>query len=332
MRTLIQDLRHGLRQMRKAPGMALLAIVTLALGIGANAAIFTVIESVLLRPLPYAHSDRLVYIGRGTGSDLTSTSWLNYSDIRSQSRLLADVAGYSEDVSVLETRETSQSLAAPHVTANLFSMLGARPLLGRTFTDEEGQTGGPLAVLLSESLWRQSFHADPGIVGQVAKIGGRAYTVVGVMPRIFRFPDTMEPDIQKGVWVALQPTEAMLKDRGYNFFSVVGDLRPGISIAQARQELNAIAAHMPVDSSRGPATFGATFYREMLTGPVRPVLFALFGGLGLVLLIACANVSNLLIGRCLGRQQEFAVRRALGAGRMRLIRQMFTEGLTLSLL
>lgn len=332
MRSLIQDLRHGLRQMRKAPGMALLAIVTLALGIGANAAIFTVIESVLLRPLPYAHSHRLVYVGRGTGSDLTSTSWLNYSDIRMQSRLLADIAGYSEDVSVLETRETSQSIVAPHVTGNLFSMLGARPLLGRTFTESEGQSGGPLAVLLSESLWRQNFHSDPGIVGQVAKIGGRAYTVVGVMPQSFRFPDTMEPDIQKGVWVALQPTEAMLKDRGYNFFNVVGELRPGVSIAQARQELNAIADHMPVDGSRGPASFGATFYQELLTGPVRPVLFALFGGLGLVLLIACANVSNLLIGRCLGRQQEFAVRRALGAGRMRLVRQMFTEGLTLSLL
>ncbi|HEV2470368.1 MAG TPA: ABC transporter permease [Candidatus Sulfotelmatobacter sp.] len=332
MRTLIQDLRHGLRQLRKAPGMALLAIITLALGIGANAAIFTVIESVLLRPLPYAHSERLIYIGRGAGSDLTSTSWLNYSDIRSQSRLLAGVAGYSEDVSVLETRETSQSIVAPHVTSNLFSMLGARPLLGRTFTESEGQSGGPLAVLLSESLWRQNFHSDPGIVGQVAKIGGRAYTVVGVMPQSFRFPDTMEPDIQKGVWVALQPTEAMLKDRGYNFFNIVGDLRPGISIAQARQELNAIAAHMPVDASRGPANFGARLYRELLTGPVRPVLFGLFGGLGLVLLIACANVSNLMIGRCLGRQQEFAVRRALGAGRVRLVRQMFTEGLTLSLL
>jgi len=332
MRTMFYDLRHGLRQLRKAPGMALLAIVTLALGIGANAAIFTVIESVLLRPLPYAHSDRLVYVGRGTGSDLSSTSWLNYSDIRSQSRLLANVAGYSEDVSVLETIETSQSIVAPHVTANLFSMLGARPLLGRTFTDTEGQSGGPLAALLSESLWRQAFHGDPGIVGQVAKIGGRAYTVVGVMPQSFRFPDTMEPDIQKGVWVALQPSEAMLKDRGYNFFNVVGELRPGISIAQARQELKAIAAHMPVDGSRGPANFGATLYQEQLTGPMRPVLFALFGGLGLVLLIACANVSNLLIGRCLGRQQEFAVRRALGAGRMRLVRQMFTEGLTLSLL
>lgn len=333
MPTLPSDLRYSLRQMRKTPGMAVLAILTLALGVGANAAIFTVIESVLLRPLPYADSDRLVYIGpTGDEPGFSGTSWLNYRDIHAQSTLLQDVGGYSEDVSVLETQDASQSIAAPHVTTNLFSILGIQPLIGRTFTDAEGQTGGPQVVLLSEGIWRQTFHGDSSIVGQAVKMGGQMRTVVGVMPRSFQFPEELGPDLDKGVWMPLQPTAAMLEDRGYNFFNVVGKLRRGVVIAQAQQELDAIGAHIPPDKEVAAFRFRGTQYQELLTGPVRPVLYALLGALTLVLLIACANVSNLIIARCLGRQQEFAVRTALGAGRMRLVRQMLAEGLALSLL
>lgn len=333
MHNLISDLRFALRQLRKTPGMAVLAILTLALGIGANTGIFTVIESVLLRPLPYAQSDRLVYIGPPMDKPgFSPTSWMNYSDIRSQSTLLKDVAGYSEDFSVLETHDSALGIVAPHVTTNLFSILGVKPLLGRSFADSEGKAGGPLVVLLSEGLWRQSFHSDLGIVGQVVKISGQPRIVVGVMPESFHFPEELGPDLDKGVWLPLQPTQEMLNDRGYNFFNVVGELRPGVTSAQAQHELDAIAAHIPGDSHVSAFKFRATSYQELLTGPVRPVFYALFGALGLVLLIACANVSNLLIARCLGRQQEFAVRSALGAGRMRLVRQMLAEGLALSLL
>jgi len=333
MQTLLHDLRYALRQLRKTPGMAVLAIVTLALGVGANTAIFTVIESVLLRPLPYAHSDRLVYIGPSTDKPgFSTTSWLNYRDIQAQSTLLQEVGGYSEDVSVLQTQDASQALASPHVTTNLFPMLGVQPALGRTFTEAEGQAGGPQVVLLSDEIWRQSFHADPGIVGQAIKIGGDSRTIVGVMPRSFHFPEELGPDMEKSVWVPLQPTAVMLNDRGDNFFNVVGELRPGVTVDQVQHELEAIAAHIPRKSDESAIKFGATSYQELLTGPVRPVFYALFAALGLVLLIACANVSNLLIARCLGRQQEFAVRAALGAGRMRLVRQMLAEGLALSLL
>src|SRR5579859_3727763 len=331
MQTLLYDLRYALRQLRKTPGLTVLAVLSLTLGIGANTAIFTIIESVLLRPLPYAHADRLIFIAPA-GDKSGSTSWLNYRDIAAQSKLLQYAAGYSEDVSVIEGKDGSQSVVAPRVTANLFSMLGAHPLLGRTFTDAEGQTSGPPVVLLSEGLWRQTFGADSGIVGKVVKLGGKPHTVIGVMPSSFHFPEGMGPDLQKGVWLPVQPTGEMLTDRGYHFFNVVADLRAGVSIGQAQQELDAIGAHIPAKDNGDVIRFQATPYQQLLTGPVRPVLYGLFGALALVLVIACANVSNLLIARCLGRQQEFAVRAALGAGRIRLIRQMLAEGLALSLL
>jgi putative ABC transport system permease protein len=333
MRSLYYDLRFALRQLAKAPGMALLAILTLALGVGANTAIFTVIESVLLRPLPYAHPDRLVYIGpKGDKPGFATTSWLNYRDIRDQSKTLSAAAGYSEDVGVLVTRDSSQSVAAPRVTTNLFSMLGEKPLLGRTFIDADGLAGGPQVVLLSEGLWRETFHADPSIVGQSVTISGKPQTVIGVVPAGFRFPEEMGSDIEKGIWMPVQPTGEMLKDRGYHFFNIVAQLRLGVSMIEAQRELDAIGAHIPLAKDDSAVSFRAMLYQEGLTGPVRPVLYALLGALALVLLIACANESNLLIARCLGRQQEFAVRAAMGASRFRLIRQMLSEGMALSLL
>jgi len=333
MQSLLYDLRFALRQLRKSPGMAALAVLTLALGVGANAAIFSVIENVLLRPLPYADSNRLVYIGpNAQKAGLSATSWLNYSDIKAQSRLLENVAGYSEDGTVLQTAEGSESVAAPRVSTNLLAMLGAKPILGRTFTESEGIPGGPDVAILSEGMWRHAFHADPNIVGRSVRLAARQYTIVGVLPNSFRFPESMGSDMARGVWLPLKPTPEMLKDRGYQFFNAVAVLRPGVSVRQAQRELDAIAARIPRKSDEGKVTFRVDPYQEVLTGPVRPVLYGLFSALGLVLLIACANVSNILIARCLGRRQEFAVRAALGAARRRLIFQMLIEGMTLSLI
>jgi len=329
--TILQDARYAFRQFRAHKGYSFLAIVTLALGIGVNTAMFTVTDSVLLQPLPYRDADRLVDISGSKEAPASDTSWLNYRDICEQSKQLEEAVAYAEDMGVIETAQTTQSVFAPRVTPNLFSMLGVRPILGRALAAADAQPGAAPVLVLSSSLWQQTFASDPNVLGKQVRLGGISRTIVGVTPSTFRFMATA-PDQINAIWLPLQTTSEMSTRRGFRFLRILGKVKQGAGLSAAQAELDAIAERIRStdNSQQEPPAFLLSNYAQTLTMAVRPVFLPLTGALILVLFIACANVANLQLSRFIVRQQEFAVRAAVGANRLRLTRQLICEGGMLS--
>jgi len=327
---LLQDLRYGARMLMKKPGFTLVAVLTLALGIGATTAIFSVVNAVLLRSLPYRDPDRLVLVGH-RGEDQGSVTFKatppDFLEWRDQSNVFEQIAAYKSDTADLTFNGEPERLDAGIVSANLFATLGISPALGRAFTPEEDLAGGPLAVILSDGLWRRRFGGDPRVIGRAITVGDQSRTVVGIMPPGFRFPEESE------LWLPLALNVAKELSREAFLISVLARLKPGVTLEAAIADLSIILERNRQAFPRQylGVQVGVIGLSESLIGNVRPALLVMFGAVTFVLLIACANVANLLLAKSAARQKEMAIRAAIGAGRPRLVRQLLTESLLLSL-
>jgi putative ABC transport system permease protein len=335
MQSLIQDLRFGLRMLARNPMFTLIAVLTLALGIGANTAIFSVVDAVLLRPLPYPEANRLVFLWstmNGQGVAQSGSALPDYLGWRDQNQVFEGLAGfYYGDFNLSSDSAAPERIQGAYVTANFFQVLRISPAQGRLFANDEEQFGKHRVVLLSYALWQRRFAGERDIVGRQIKLAGESYTVAGVMPRGLPFFDNL-PEVELWTPIAFAPDDNMAT-RNNHFINLVGRLKPGVTREQAQADVSAIARRME-EQEPGNKGLGALVVpmQEQITGDSRKALLILLGAVAFVLLVACVNVANLLLARASARERELAIRASLGASRARIVRQVIIECLPLGLI